>query len=1189
MADGTVTIDILLNDGSVVKGTANVKNAFDGLKGKAEGTGSGIKKAFTFGAAFSLAQKGISAIGDGIKVFGKASIGAAADFEQTMSLVQANSNASSKEMEKLNQLAKQLGADTKFSAGEAAGAILELSKAGITPAQIEAGALKATMDLAAASGMNLGDAANVTANALNTFHMDASEAVRVADALAGAANASSADVSDLAQGLAQVGPVAAQMGLDINDTAGALAMFSQNGMKGSDAGTSLKTMLMNLQPTSKQQIALFERLGLSSAELVTEQNELGNAFINSDGSFKSFSEISGVLNDKLKDLSAAQKAQALETIFGSDAVRAATIATTEGAKGFDKYRKATEEQGAAQKMADAYMKGFRGTLEQLQGALETLGMSIGERVLPLLTQMMAKASEVVDCLANNIDVVISFGVALAAGAAALTAYSIVSMVTASIAAFKKANEGATVAQWALNVAMSANPVAILVFALSALTAGLVFFFTQTETGKKAWEELSTNFMNFASKILPTVKTAWSSVTQAMQPFISMISGGISSAISLFVSLFNQAKGSISGFKVDAMSIVSVITTIGTVSLGVTGPIGIAIGLLAKFAVAFAQTGNASKAIQMVADNITNTINAVGTLLPEFIQMGTNLITNLIKGMLSALPNIITTITQVITTLTQSIVQHLPQITQTIIRLINMVSTTLNTYIPVFVKAGIEILNSLITGILQALPQFVTAITQIISNLTTAFSNAIPQLLEVGTQIIDGLVQVLPQIVNAMTQIIEAFISAIVPLLPSLIEAGIQIITALINGLIAALPQIIQAGIQLLMALIQGIIQVLPLLIKAALQIIMALVNAIVPLIPTLIRAGIQILMALIQGIISILPALIDAAIKIIVALVNGLIQALPQLLAAGVQLIIALVKAIVQLAPQLLAAGVTIFAALIRGIGSLLGQLLAMGVRLLGRLIRTIGGFAGQMLAKGVQLITSIIAGMGSMVGSAVAKIASLGIQIVGKIGSFVGQMLSKGAQLISNVANGIGNGIGGAVGKVADLGHQLVDKVSGFAGEMLSAGGNLIAGFADGIANGASKAIQAAANAAKGAVDKVKSLLGIHSPSRVFRDEVGKFIPAGIAVGIDANSREITKSLTDMQKEMLLTMNPESSLNIGNARGLRQAGQVISNTFMPQFVPVSSTSNTFKTTIIAPEKPSEREYVRLQKNTWRDMARQIP
>lgn len=1098
MADGTVTIDILMNDGSVVKGTTNIKQAFNGLKGEAEGAGGGIKKAFTFGAAFSLAQQGISAIGNGVKTFAKASIGAAADFEQTMNLVQANSNASSKEMDKLNQLAKQLGADTKFSAGEAAGAILELTKAGITPAQVEAGALKATMDLAAASGMDLGDAANVTANALNTFHMNASESVRVADALAGAANASSADVSDLAQGLAQVGPVAAQMGLDINDTAGALAMFAQNGMKGSDAGTSLKTMLMNLQPTSKNQIILFEQLGLSSKDLVTEQNKLGNAFINSDGSFKSFSEISGVLNEKLKGLSAAQKAQALETIFGSDAVRAATIATTEGAKGFDKYRKATEEQGAAQKMSDAYMKGFKGTLEQLQGALETLGMSIGERVLPFLTQMMANTSEIVDYLANNIDAVMSFAVALAAGATALAAYSVVSMVTASIAAFKKANEGATIAQWALNIAMSANPVAILVFALSALTAGLIYFFTQTETGKKVWQDLSTTLMSVASKILPTLSNAWSSVVKAMQPFISMISGGISSAISLFVSLFNQAKGSISGFKVDAMSIVSVITTIGTVLLGVTGPIGIAIGLLAKFAVAFAQTGDASKAIQMVADNITGMIDTVSSVLPK-----------------------------IITTVASVIAKVLPQM----------------------IKLGTDLIVKLIEGLTQAIPQ----ITNVISTI-------------------------IPQIVTAITGVI-----------PQLVTVAVNIIQALLTGIVSALPLVIAAGATILPELIKGIIQVLPVLLNAALQIITTLLNAIVALLPTLLSAGIQILMSLIQGIISILPALIQAAVQIIVALVSGLVQALPQLLAAGVQLIIALVKAIIQLAPQLLAAGVTIFSALIRGIGSLLGQLLAMGVSLLGQLISTLGGFAGQFLSSGVKLMVSFISGIAGKIGAAVSNVGTLGSQMVSRIGSFVGSFASQAGSMISGFVGRIASGAGSAASAASSVASSVVNTVRGFAGSLVSAGGDLIAGFANGIASSASRAIEAAASAASGAVNKVKSLLGIHSPSRVFRDEVGKFIPAGIAVGIDANTSEITRSLTDMQKEMLSTMNPESSLNIGNARGLRQAGQVIANTFTPQIVPSSSTSTTFETTIIAPEKPSEREYVRLQKNAWRDMARQIP
>ncbi len=189
MADGIVTIDVILNDGTIVKGTSDISKALKGIGDDGKKSGKNLKEGLAMGTAMELAHKGISLVSDGLKGFAKESIGAAADFEQTMNMVQANSGASSQEMDKLNQLAKDLGKSTKFSAGEAAQAILELTKAGITPAQVQAGALKATMDLAAASGMDLGTSANITANALNTFHLQANQDSMVANALAGGANA----------------------------------------------------------------------------------------------------------------------------------------------------------------------------------------------------------------------------------------------------------------------------------------------------------------------------------------------------------------------------------------------------------------------------------------------------------------------------------------------------------------------------------------------------------------------------------------------------------------------------------------------------------------------------------------------------------------------------------------------------------------------------------------------------------------------------------------------------------------------------------------------------------------------------------------------------------------------------------------------------------------------------------------
>lgn len=301
---------------------------------------------------------------------GGLAVNAAAKFGTSMNQVQAATGASGAELAKLSAYAKQMGAATVFSAGESADAMLELAKGGMTPAQIQGGALKATMDLAAAGGLELADAATTTTNAMNTFGLGAKDATSVAAALAGGANASSADVSDLSMALSQVGPGAKNAGMSLQETVAVLAAFSDKGIRGSDAGTSLKTMLTNLVPATDKAAKMQKSLGLS--------------FVDSKGNIDDISTVAEKLKDKLGGLSEAQRMTALNVMFGSDATRAATVLMDDGAQGLVKYTDATNDQSAATDMAKARMKGLGGALENMKGSVETAGIAIGETLAPAI-------------------------------------------------------------------------------------------------------------------------------------------------------------------------------------------------------------------------------------------------------------------------------------------------------------------------------------------------------------------------------------------------------------------------------------------------------------------------------------------------------------------------------------------------------------------------------------------------------------------------------------------------------------------------------------------------------------------------------------------------------------------------------------------------------------------------------------
>ncbi|RUP38223.1 MAG: phage tail tape measure protein [Acinetobacter sp.] len=319
-------------------------------------------------------------------------IEAAAGFEAKLSGIKAVSGATNAEMETMRQLSLQMGKETKYSALESAQGIEELIKAGISLDQVVNGGIQGALSLAAAGEIEVADAAEIASTALNTFKLDALSVTQAADILAGAANASATAVMALKFGLSQVGVVASSMRMSMLDTATGLAVFAQNGLKGSDAGTSFKTMLSNLIPTTKAQVELSKKLGLIMADG-------SNAFFDQSGRMKDLAGIAEVMKTKFAGLSDLQRKQAMDTLFGSDAVRASTILWKEGAAGVTGMQTSMQKFTSAQVAAER-MNNFNGSVEQLKGSWETFMIVVGSQFLKPLSIVANLIQNVVDALTS---------------------------------------------------------------------------------------------------------------------------------------------------------------------------------------------------------------------------------------------------------------------------------------------------------------------------------------------------------------------------------------------------------------------------------------------------------------------------------------------------------------------------------------------------------------------------------------------------------------------------------------------------------------------------------------------------------------------------------------------------------------------------------------------------------------------
>lgn len=330
------------------------------------------------------------------------------DFTAEISNIKALTGMQGADIELIRQRALELGKSTKFSALEEAQGMTELLKAGINVKDVLGDASQSALDLAAAGDLSLPEAAEIMSTSMNAFKMN--DSTKVANLLAGAANASATDVREMKYALSQVSNVAGGLGLTLDDVSTGLAVFAQNALKGSDAGTSMKTMLQRLIPTTKPAIEAFEKVGLL-------ESDGGSAFYDASGKIKSMEEIAELLHNSMKNFTEEQQSVLLNDMFGSDAIRGGLVLIKEGAEGIRKMRqemtKFTASSVALEKLNNA-----KGSIEQLRGAFETFQIEVFAPLEPAITKIanaftdLLSDTEVLDSVKGRVkdvsDSIISF-------------------------------------------------------------------------------------------------------------------------------------------------------------------------------------------------------------------------------------------------------------------------------------------------------------------------------------------------------------------------------------------------------------------------------------------------------------------------------------------------------------------------------------------------------------------------------------------------------------------------------------------------------------------------------------------------------------------------------------------------------------------------------------------------------------
>jgi TP901 family phage tail tape measure protein len=327
------------------------------------------------------------------------------DFDKAMSQAQAGTMATGKALGALRAEAIKQGADTQYSASEAANAITEMGKAGVSTADILGGGLSGALALAASGQIAVGRAGEIAATAMNQFGLAGKDLPHVADLMAAAAGKAQGGVEDIANAMKYVGPVAKNLNVSIEQTTGVIAELAAQGIIGEMAGTSLRGMLLSLTSPSKIASKTMEDLGIN--------------VYNASGKFIGLDGVAGILQARLGTLDDATRNEALGRIFGNEQITTATILYKGGSKAVEDWTAKVNDSGFAARQAAMLTDNLSGDMERLGGSLDTALIQTGSGANDVLRSMAQHAEAVVNILGELDPKAIQVGLAVMTGVAAV--------------------------------------------------------------------------------------------------------------------------------------------------------------------------------------------------------------------------------------------------------------------------------------------------------------------------------------------------------------------------------------------------------------------------------------------------------------------------------------------------------------------------------------------------------------------------------------------------------------------------------------------------------------------------------------------------------------------------------------------------------------------------------------------------
>ena len=705
----------------IVETEQDLKN----LETQANQSATAVQKIAATGEKFKTVGDNISSAGQkllpvtaGVTALGTASVTTAANFESSMSQVQATmgitkdamstvNGQSVNTMDTLSKLAKKMGAETAFSASECAEALNYLALAGYDTQQM-CDTLPTVLNLAAAGDIALADASDMVTDAMSALGMGVDEAETMVDQMAKTASTTNTSVAQLGEGILTIGATAKSIKGGTAELNTALGILANNGIKGAEGGTHLRNIILSLQNPTDKAAAQMEALGLSVYD--------------SEGNMRSMNDILGDLNKSMDGMTSAEKSNIISTIFNKTDLSSVNALLANTGETWDSLQKSiTDSGGAAQQMADTQLDNLQGQITILKSALEGLAISFGELLMPAIKQIVGWVQKFVDWLNGLSEGTKKTVVTIALLAAALgpvlivigkviSAVGTIMTIVPKIAGVINTVKGAFAA---LNTTMLANPIVLIIAAIAALVAAFIYLWNNCDGFRQFWIDLWENVKQVAITVWNAIKAFFSQVWEAIKTIFSTVFEVIKTLVTTYFNLYKTIIETV--FNV----IKTVITTIWNAIKGVFTTVFNVIKTLVTtyFNIYKTIIQTVLTVIQTVITTVWNTIKTVITTVLNAIKTIFSTVWNAIKTIISAVVSGIKgLITGDFTAVKNSITTIMNTIKSTISTIWNTIKSTISTVLGAIKGAVTSVFNGIVNAVKGAMGNVLNAVKSGFSNV-----------------------------------------------------------------------------------------------------------------------------------------------------------------------------------------------------------------------------------------------------------------------------------------------------------------------------------------------------------------------------------------------------------------------------------------------------------------------------------------